>query len=103
MARYIDANKFIDWLDVGHLRSPIEVCFSELDVKSMIELQPTADVREIVYAHWDSSSESYRCTNCGRALDEIMDGESYFSGRINIEKEVICCPFCGAYIREEKQ
>ena len=57
---------------------------------------PTANVREVVYAHWDTSSESYRCTNCDRSLDEIMDADSYFSGRINIEKEIIACPFCGA-------
>ena len=52
-ARYIDANKFIDWLDIGHLRSPSEKCLSELNVKKMIELQPTADVAEVV-----------RCKDC---------------------------------------
>ena len=44
MARYIDADKFIEWLDVGHLRSPSEICYSEGDVKVMIDMQPTADV-----------------------------------------------------------
>lgn len=41
MSRHIDADKFIEWLDVGHLRSPIEKCFSEYDVKAMIDMQPT--------------------------------------------------------------
>ena len=44
MARYIDADKFIEWLDVGHLRSPSEICYSEGDVKVMIDMQPTAEV-----------------------------------------------------------
>ena len=44
MARYIDADRFIEWLDVGHLRSPSEKCLSENDVKAMIELQPTVDL-----------------------------------------------------------
>jgi len=42
--RIIDADRFIKWLDVGHLRSPSEVCLSELDVKKMIDLQPTIEV-----------------------------------------------------------
>lgn len=44
MSRYIDADKFIEWLDVGHLRSPSEKCLSENDVKAMIELQPTVNL-----------------------------------------------------------
>ena len=48
MPRYIDADKFIKWLDVGHLRSPSEICYSEGDVKVMIDMQPTADVVEVV-------------------------------------------------------
>lgn len=53
MSRYIDADKFIDWLDVGHYRSPDELCLSEGDVKDFIDLQPTADVVEVV-----------RCKDC---------------------------------------
>ena len=53
MPRYIDADKFIKWLDVGHLRSPSEICYSEGDVKVMIDMQPTADVVEVV-----------RCKDC---------------------------------------
>ena len=44
MARYIDADKFIEWLDVSHFRSPYEVCCSENDIKIMIDIQPSADV-----------------------------------------------------------
>jgi hypothetical protein len=46
--RLIDAEKFIEWLDVGHLRSPTTPCMSELDVKKSIELQPTVDAVEVV-------------------------------------------------------
>lgn len=41
--RLIDANKFLKWLDVGHLRNPSEICLSEINVKNMIDLQPTID------------------------------------------------------------
>ena len=53
MSRYIDADKFVEWLDVGHLRSPSEICYCEGDVKTMIDMQPTADVVEVV-----------RCKDC---------------------------------------
>ena len=41
--RLIDADNFIKWLDIGHLRHPSELCFSELNVETMIKLQPTID------------------------------------------------------------
>ena len=31
------AKRFIEYIDVGHLRTPTEKCFSELDVKDMID------------------------------------------------------------------
>ena len=57
MSRYIDADKFVEWLDVGHLRSPSEICYCEGDVKTMIDIQPTADVVEVV-----------RCKDCKNAF-----------------------------------
>lgn len=30
-ARLIDADDFLKWLDVGHLRNPGEVCFCEAE------------------------------------------------------------------------
>lgn len=47
--RLIDADKFIRWIDLGHLRHPSELCFSEVDVVNMINHQPTAyDVKAVV-------------------------------------------------------
>ena len=42
--RLIDADAFIKWLDVGHLRSATEICYSEGDVKVMIDIQPTIEL-----------------------------------------------------------
>lgn len=41
--RPIDADAFLDWIDVGHLRNPGEVCFCEADVSHMIKSRPTID------------------------------------------------------------
>lgn len=43
MARLIDADDFLKWLDVGHLRNPGEVCFCEADVAHMIKSRATID------------------------------------------------------------
>ena len=51
--RPINADALIQWLDVGHLRSPSELCYSELDVKHIIDAAPTLDVQPIV-----------RCKDC---------------------------------------
>ena len=34
--RLIDANKLIDFIDVGHLRHPGELCYSEVDVANIL-------------------------------------------------------------------
>lgn len=99
MKRYIDVDELIE---IARKNKAIGQALCDIfDFIQIVDDTPTADVKEVVHAQWDSSSESYRCTNCARALDELMDGESYFSGRINIEKEVICCPFCGADMKQE--
>lgn len=43
MARLIDADDFLKWLDVGHLRNPGEICFCEVDVAHMIKSRATID------------------------------------------------------------
>ena len=41
--RLIDADALLDFLDVGHLRPPTEICFSELMMKNIIDIQPTIE------------------------------------------------------------
>lgn len=43
MTRLIDANKLIDFIDVGHLRHPGELCYSEVDVANILLHAPTVD------------------------------------------------------------
>ena len=46
--RLIDANKLIDFIDVGHLRHPGELCYSEADVVNLLLHAPTVDAVEVV-------------------------------------------------------
>lgn len=46
--RLIDANKLIDFIDVGHLRNPGELCYSEVDVANLLLHAPTVDAVEVV-------------------------------------------------------
>ena len=47
MPRYIDADVLIDFLDVGHLRHPSELCFSEVDVANLLLHAPTISPDEV--------------------------------------------------------
>ena len=51
--RLIDANKLIDFIDVGHLRNPGELCYSEVDVANILLHAPTVDAVPVV-----------RCKDC---------------------------------------
>ena len=53
MRRLIDANKLIDFIDVGHLRHPGELCYSEVNVANLLLHAPTVDAVEVV-----------RCQDC---------------------------------------
>ena len=72
MSRYIDADKFIRWIDVGHLRSPSEICYCEDDVKGMIDMQPTADVVEVIRCK--------DCVFCTRTKDGEYNPEDIVCG-----------------------
>ena len=61
--RPIDADKLIDFLDVGHLCHPNELRFSELDVVNMLNHAPTAyDVDAVVEQLEDYGNEE--CAYC---------------------------------------
>lgn len=48
MARLVDADKLIDFIDVGHLRHPGELCYSEVDVANILLHAPTVDAVPVV-------------------------------------------------------
>ena len=63
MSRLIDADALIEFIDVGHLRNPLQSCFSERDVVDMLESRPTIDAVAVVRCrecnHCDP--ENYHC------------------------------------------
>ena len=62
--RLIDANKLIDFIDVGHLRHPGELCYSEFDVANILLHAPTVDAVEVV-----------RCRDCKHIMFSDCYGE----------------------------
>ena len=59
MSRYIDADELIDFIDVGHLRHPSELCFSEIDVVNLLLHAPTVDTVLVP-----------RCCDCNNRNDD---------------------------------
>ena len=53
MARLIDADAIIDFIDMDSTWDPLETCFSERDVVDMLESAPTVDAVKVV-----------RCKDC---------------------------------------
>ena len=47
--RLIDANRLIDFIDCGHLRNPLELCFSESEVVNMLDSAPTVPAEIVVH------------------------------------------------------
>lgn len=47
MPRLIDADALLDFIDVGHLRHPSELCFSEIEVANMLLHAPTISPDEV--------------------------------------------------------
>ena len=99
MSRYIDADKFVEWLDVGHLRSPSEICYCEGDVKTMIDMQPAADGVEVKHGEWETipdysnalTTYRHRCLVCNYFYKDIRPhGHNY-------------CPNCGAKMDGERR
>ena len=87
MARLIDADKLIDFIDVGHLRHPGELCYSEADVANLLLHAPTVDAVEVVHCrdckfgvtpYGDEHDGLIECSNIhGRPLFGCNDFCSY--------------------------
>ena len=76
MARLTDADKLIDFIDVGHLRHSGELCYSETEVANLLLHAPTVDAVPVVRckdckhyrpqkksAHWEN-----RANYCNRIV-----------------------------------
>lgn len=66
--RLIDADALIEFIDLGHLRHPDELAFSELDVVNMLNHAPTAYDMDKVVMCLDGRAED--CREKGRKLEE---------------------------------
>ena len=87
MARLIDADAIIDFIDMGHTRNPLETCFSERDVVDMLESASTVDAVEVVRcrdckhyrpqkksAHWEN-----RANYCNRVVTIKVQPDDFCS------------------------
>jgi len=84
--RLIDADALKRYIDCGHLRSPTELCFSELDVVRMLDRQPTIEAKPVKHGRWDYDGDGwYFCDECKTYIVRVTG-----SGNMNY------CNHCGA-------
>jgi hypothetical protein len=96
MARYIDEEKFLDYLDLDSFGTQMEKWWSASRVFEKLCAIPTEDVAPVVHAMWEDG----RCTNCHTdkpvVMASVVQGYMHqYQGRLNY------CPNCGAKIEEE--
>lgn len=74
--RLIDADALIEFIDLGHLRHPDELAFSELDVVNMLNHAPTAyDVDKVVkQLEVLSDRADYDMSVCEKGMYQYYDG-----------------------------
>lgn len=86
--RPIDVDALIDFIDIGHLRNPLEACYSERDVVDMLESRPTLTLDDLMpkgrwLERYGVSEYKYECSVCNMSSDLMTD----------------FCPNCGADMR----
>ena len=90
MARYIDADALIDFLDVGHLRHPSELCFSEVDVANLLLHAPTISPDEVRgVGEWEDAKQHGLC-RCSVCKDCYIEKDYITQAKWRY------CPNCGA-------
>ena len=76
MTRLIDADKLIDFIDVGHLRHQGELCYSETEVANLLLHAPTVDAVEVVrcrdYKHYKPQKKSAHWENRANYCNRIV-------------------------------
>ena len=82
MARYIDAEDFLDLFYVASIGQDKEFIKT---VEMVIADTPTADVAPVIHGEWIHKNGEMYCSVCGG--EALMD-EVYY--------ESPCCPDCGA-------
>ena len=93
MARYIDADALIDFLDVGHLRHPSELCFSEVDVANLLLHAPTISPDEVRgVGEWEDAKQHGLC-RCSVCKDCYIE-KNYIT-----QAKWRFCPSCGARMK----
>lgn len=93
--RPIDAEAMKSYIDCGHLRSPTEKCFSELDVVRMLDKQPTLDYAPVMHGEWVGLEFDGYADGCPvYDLWECSECKGEHKGEYDTLTDY--CPNCGA-------
>ena len=99
MARPIDADALIKWIDLGHLRSPCELCYSEYDIVNILKAAPTIDAAPVRRGEWvQKEIPTGYFTPAGNAPWVCSACEAIKSWDLTVPADNFC-PSCGAEMR----
>ena len=114
MPKYIDAellkseieNTYLDGDSaMNHLESAEgDTLIGKFQVLDIIYDQPTADVEEVIHAHWFITEYEYlNCSHCGKAYYTGADSTKQAKELLENGHVYPYCPFCGAKMDEEDE
>lgn len=93
--RPIDADALISFIDMGHLRNPLEACYSERDVVDMLESRPSLTLDDLrPQGRWIVRGGRRYCSNCGERACVTRDREDFW-----YTTATKFCSECGADMR----
>ena len=96
--RLIDADALIDFIDCGHLRNPLESCFSERDVVDMLESRPTIDAVPVVRGEWLVTDAYPHRVYCSLCYKTNVPNEEWLHEKNDYPKY---CMWCGAKMEDK--
>lgn len=105
MSRYIDGDALAKFIDYGHLNNPDDKCYSENDIREMIDMMPTQPVDAVPVRHgkWTADETLYTqgMAVCSCCKAEYYRDDLYMVGNGAQGEPPKYCPNCGARMDKE--
>ena len=95
-----------EYIERGALKAhyswlPKDATITQKDFDDIIDVQPAADVEEVVHGEWETDRDTIRCSVCG--FGYFPNGYFFKDGQGIGDLILDRCPNCGAKMDGEKE
>lgn len=103
--RLIDADALAKFIDYGHLNNPNDKCYSENDIREMIDMMPTVDAVPVRHGKWiirDNPGTGWYRITCSECGEDVTSEAPCIGFLPNAKVMWDYCPYCGARMDENE-